>query len=105
MAYFQALHRGFYVDNENITKPGPLAELAWHFGIEPKAFADAFASAEMIDATINDFRYARSLGITWFPVLVAKDDGGLAALSLGYRPFEALKPVIESWLDDTSTRG
>ena len=104
LAYFRALHRGFYVDNENITKPGPLAELAGNFGIEPKAFADAFTSAEMIDQTIDDFRYARSLGITGFPALVAKDDGGLAAITVGYRPFEALKPVIESWLDGTSTR-
>ncbi len=47
----------------------------------------------------------RGLGITGFPALVAKDDGGLAALTLGYRPFDALKPVIESWLSDTSTRG
>ena len=79
LAYFRALNRGF--------------------------FTDAFTSAQMIDETINDFRYARGLGITGFPALVAKDDGGLAALTLGYRPFEALKPVIESWLSDTSTRG
>jgi len=58
----------------------------------------------MIDETINDFRYARGLGITGFPALVAKDDEGLATLALGYRPFDALKPVIESWLDGTSTR-
>ncbi len=105
LAYFEALHRAFYVDNEDITKPGPLAERAWHFGIEPKAFADAFNSVDMIDQTVNDFRYARSLGITGFPALVAKDEGGLATLAVGYRPFAALKPVIESWLNGTSTVG
>ncbi len=104
LPYFQALHRAFYVDNDDITKPEPLAQRARTFGVEPDAFADAFDSVAMIDETINDFRYARSLGITGFPALVAKDDGGLAALTVGYRPFEALKPVIESWLQGTSTR-
>ena len=99
LPYFAALHRAFYVDGEDTTDPATLARLAEDFGVDADAFAEALASEEMAKATAEDFQFSRRLGVGGFPTVVVNDRQGYALLTVGFRPFEALQPNLEAWLE------
>jgi putative protein-disulfide isomerase len=103
--YLELLHRSFYANNQDITDTSVLASLALSLGVEAEHFTQVFQSEEARSATFNDFQVARNLGVTGFPTLVAVDKGEAeddenqyAYLSVGYRPYEALAPVLEEWM-------
>jgi len=101
-----ALHKANYADNRDITDPAVLADIAAEQGYERAAFADALTSDAARAATVNDFQAARSLGVTGFPTLLARqtDDAGeehYGLLTAGYRPYDALKPLLEQWVTST----
>jgi putative protein-disulfide isomerase len=96
---FEALHQAFYVDNDDITKTDILTRVAGSVGVDEAAFARAFASQDAVRRTVEDFQLSRSLGITGFPTVVVRDENGYAFLTVGYRPYEALEPLLESWLE------
>ena len=98
LAYYESIHHAFYVDSKDTTHADVFAELAGAVGVDGDSFAAAFAAPEVIAETQNDFRFARQLGITGFPSVVLKNESGMALLTAGYRPFEALQPAIENWL-------
>ncbi len=100
LPYLEGLHRAFYVDNLDITDAGTLTNLAGFAGLDKDAFAETFAAGNMIDATLDDFRLARTLGINGFPAVIVKDTSGYGLLTLGYRSYDTLEPVLESWLED-----
>ena len=58
----------------------------------------------MTQATIDDCHLARSLGVTGFPTVVAKDDEGYAYLTVGYQPYEQLGALLDAWLGDRAER-
>ncbi len=100
--FVEILHRSFYAENKDITDAGVLAELAAGAEIDPDAFLDYFESEDAKKKTLNDFNYARSLGVTGFPTIVARDSGAdgegqYAYLTVGYRPYEALEPLLRDW--------
>ncbi len=76
-----------------------MADVADALGVEAQAFAAAFDSDAVKVRTQADFQMAHELGIRGYPSVVLKDDGGLAALTIGYRPLEALAPHLETWLE------
>jgi putative protein-disulfide isomerase len=96
--FFAALHRAFYVDNRDLTDAEVLADLAAESGLDRAAFAEAFASDEIQQETFDDFAFAQGLGITGFPSVVLKDARGLALLSYGYQPLDAIHPKLDEWL-------
>lgn len=103
--YLELLHKSFYAHNQDITDTSVLASLAVGLGVEAAEFTDLFLSAEAREATLQDFRIARNLGVTGFPTLVAIDHGAepgggnqYAYLSVGYRPYEMLEPLLEEWV-------
>ena len=82
-----------------------LASLAASLGVDADHFAEVFNSEEARSATIDDFQVARNLGVTGFPTVVAVDKAAseeeqnqYAYLNVGYRPFEALEPLLEEWI-------
>ena len=103
--YLELLHRSFYANNQDITDTSVLASLAVSLGLDAEHFTTVFLSEEARAATFDDFQVARNLGVTGFPTIVAvdkyADEGGesqFAYLTVGYRPFEALEPVLEEWI-------
>ncbi|MCP5366340.1 MAG: DsbA family protein [Hyphomicrobiales bacterium] len=100
--YFVALHRAFYAEGRDVTDGGVLADLAAPFGLPRDTFLDAFNDPNIRAATMADFTYARSLGVTGFPTVVCRqgtpegDQWGY--LTVGYRPLGALAPLLEQWL-------
>ncbi len=102
-AYFAAAQKGFYHTNHDPNDPASFARLAEPFGIPGDSFLEAYSAAESIAATQDDFRWARSIGVNSFPTVVARDERGLGALTIGYRPLEGLEGPLEAWLQDGRT--
>ncbi len=100
--FLETLHRSFYAENRDITDTGVLADLAVDAGVDRAWFLEYFASDTARANTRNDFNYARSLGVSGFPTIIARDggaddDGQYAYLTVGYRPYEALVPLLREW--------
>ena len=102
--FFSELQRAFYVDNADVTQAEVLTDLAVEFGIDGKTFAEHFASEAMRENTLKDFQMSRHMGINGFPTVVVNDAAGYAYLTVGYQPLEALKPVVEQWLEGALER-
>jgi putative protein-disulfide isomerase len=96
--YLEALHRAFYVDNQDVTDRAVLSAVAVSRGLDAVDFAAAFDSDATRAETLGDFRAARELGVTGYPTVVLRDERGLAALTIGYQPLEALVEPLETWL-------
>ncbi len=98
LGYFQAMQRAFYAEDQDVTQGEILAGIAADSGVEAALFEGVFAAPEIAQATRADFELAQALGVTGFPAVVLKDDAGYAFLTMGYQPFEALKPYLELWM-------
>ena len=98
LRYFEAVQRGFYMDSRDVTARDTLSGIAQSLGIDPAVFEAVFSASEISDATRADFNLTHALGITGFPTVVVGDDEAQAFLTIGYRPFDALRPHIELWL-------
>jgi putative protein-disulfide isomerase len=98
-AYFVAAQTAFYRDNHDPNDPDSFARVAEGFGIDRQSFLDSYLGDEAREATQGDFRWARSVGVDSFPTVVLRDEGGLAALTIGYRPLAQLEPLLGRWLD------
>ncbi|MEK9707574.1 MAG: hypothetical protein VW618_07125, partial [Alphaproteobacteria bacterium] len=48
--------------------------------------------------TVDDFGWCQQVGVTGFPTVVLREDDSMAALTVGYQPFEAIKPVLDAWV-------
>ncbi len=99
LEFFVELQRAFYAENIDVTQPGPLRELAEGFGLDGKAFAQLFDTDDLKTETMNDFQFARALGVNGFPTMVVREDESYAYLTVGYQPFENLQPALEGWLE------
>jgi putative protein-disulfide isomerase len=95
----QAIQQAFYVEGRDVTRPAVLVELAEQVGVPRQAFAEAFDSAALRQATATDFRWAGDLGIAGFPTLLAERNGQLALLTNGYQPLDVLAPLLGRWLE------
>ncbi|HEX6000540.1 MAG TPA: DsbA family protein [Hyphomicrobiaceae bacterium] len=99
LPFLARVQQAFYAENRDMTAAGEIADVAEEAGFDRAQFADAFASAEVRNATFRDFLLAQSLGIHGFPTLIAgSDERGYALLTNGYRPFEDLADPLERWL-------
>ena len=92
--YFKAVQHAFYAEGRNVTEPGVLADVAEALGIARTDFAKAFASQEMRDATLADFRQSQAWGIRGFPTLVAEHGDHLHLVGSGFMPIDALRAAL-----------
>ncbi|MFL9814833.1 DsbA family protein [Stutzerimonas sp. VN223-3] len=93
------IQHAFYVESRNVTLPPELVDLAEAVGIPRIEFSDRFDSQPVRDATAADFNWARNLGISGFPTLLAEHNGQLALLTNGFQPLDVLSPLLARWLD------
>jgi len=99
LAVYHAVQRAFHAEGGDVTDAGVLADIAHSQGLDRDAFAALFAGAEAADLLAFDFRRTRAFGVTGFPTLLCAEDGQYGYLALGYRPFDALAPLLEEWLN------
>lgn len=101
---FERIQRAFYAENTDVTDPRVLRDLAVETGIDAGAFTRRFNDPATIEETFADFQRARDLGVQGFPTVIVHDThandgvGAYAILTAGYRPYEALGPLLEEWL-------
>ena len=79
--------------------PDVLADLAHEVGVPRGDFEIVFADEQTKQETIGEFQYAQRSGIQGFPTVVGVDgETQPIALTMGYRPWEAMEPAVEGWL-------
>ncbi len=98
LSYFRSVQAAFYTENQDVTQPAVLAELAKKAGLEPNEFLESFHSDEMKSKTLGQFNHSREWGVSGFPSVVLQNNEDLAMLTRGYRPYEDLRPGLDSWL-------
>lgn len=96
--FLQDIHRAFYLYNLDVTKEKVLTDLAGSRGIDTVKFREAFQDIEMKRRVWKEFEECRALGVTGFPTLLGSQGVGYRVLTQGYQSFQALTPIIESWL-------
>ncbi len=95
------IQKAFYAENRDVTDGEILCDLAVEGGIDRVAFKDLFDSDILREETQNDFISARGAGINGFPALIAGSESeGYEVITIGYRPWDEVKGLIESWLAD-----
>jgi len=92
--YFKAVQHAFYAEGRNVTEPSVLADIAEALGISRSAFAKAFASQAMRDATLADFQQSQAWGVRGFPTLVAEHGDHLHRVGSGFMPIDALRAAL-----------
>ena len=92
--YFKAVQRAFYAEGRNVTDPAVLADIAEALGIPRADFGRAFASQQMRDATLADFRQSQAWGIRGFPTLVAEHGDHLHLVGSGFMPIDRLREAL-----------
>ncbi len=100
LAYFEAVQRAFYVENLDVTRINVLADVAVARGLDREAFLMVYASDEIGELLAADFAGVQSMQIGGFPALLVQDDEGVAFLTVGYRSFASLQPLIDRWLQN-----
>lgn len=96
--YFAAVQKGFYHQNHDPNNPESFARIAEGFGIAPAVFLESYRTNTNIEATQEDFRWAKSVGVSSFPTVLLRDGRQLGALTVGYRPLQELVGPLEVWL-------
>ncbi len=96
---YEALQRGFYAEGLNVGDASVLADIAERQGLDRAAFDAFFASDEARKLVGFDFNRTRTFGVTGFPSVLCADDGQYGFLTLGYRPFTAMEPLLQEWLN------
>lgn len=100
LRYFAALQHAFYVENLDVTCSDVLADVAVACELNRDAFAMVYAANEIGESLAADFAGVQAMQIGGFPALLVQDDDGVAFLTVGYRSFAALQPLIDRWLQD-----
>ena len=95
LSFYERIHKGYYVEDTDTTKLETFLDYAEKEGIDTKAFAEAFESEAAKQETMEDFSWCQQAGVTGFPTV---EDETMAALTVGYQPFEAIKPVLDAWI-------
>ncbi|GGJ88841.1 DsbA family protein [Pseudomonas matsuisoli] len=98
-AFVKAVQQAFYVHGKDVSQTVELTRIAGELGIDSEAFCSRFDLDAMRETTRLDFAWARQLGISGFPTMLAERDGQLALLTNGYQPLEALAPLLNRWLE------
>jgi len=75
------------------------ADAATEYGIDRDEFLNVMNAEDTRQETAADFQWSRSTGVNGFPTVLVKDEKGLAALTMGYQPLEALEAPLQGWID------
>jgi len=98
LSFYERIHKGYYVEDTDTTTLETFVEYADKEGIDTAAFTAAFESEDTKQETISDFTWCQQSGVTGFPTVVLREDDTLAALSVGYQPFDSLQPILDAWV-------
>lgn len=93
------LQEAFYSRNRDITARDTLCDLAATLGLDREGFAEAFDDEATVAQTRRHFATSQRAGVTGFPTLLAgSDEGGYAAVTVGYQSWDKVEALIDGWL-------
>ena len=95
--FYESIHKGYYVEDTDTTALETFVAYAEREDIGGEAFKAAFESDAMRQETLEDFAWCQQSGVTGFPTVVLREDEHMAALTIGYRPFDDLQPALDAW--------
>jgi putative protein-disulfide isomerase len=95
LEYFYAVQAAFYRDGRDVTQGDVLADIASDLAMDRAAFADAWQSEAMKEATREDFALTQRLGISGFPTVAVEHGGQLFLVASGFTPAVVLGERIE----------
>ncbi|MGY8957793.1 MAG: DsbA family protein [Alphaproteobacteria bacterium] len=98
LPFYERIHMGYYVEDTDTTKLETFVDYAEKEGLDGSAFAAAFESEATKQETMDDFAWCQKTGVTGFPTVVLREDTTMAALTVGYQPFDTIKPVLDAWV-------
>ncbi|MBO6784858.1 MAG: DsbA family protein [Alphaproteobacteria bacterium] len=98
LSFYERIHKGYYVEDTDTTALETFLDYAEKEGIDREEFRAAFESDEMKQQTLDDFAWCQQAGVSGFPTVVLREDDTMAALTVGYQPFDSLKPVLDAWV-------
>lgn len=104
LPFFTRLQRAFYVENLDITSPEVYPGLVEGFGGGDR-FLELLGSERMRQRAWDDFRRARSLGVSGFPTLLLQEPGGMRVVTRGYAPPERIDAVLRGTVDPVEDAG
>ncbi len=98
--FLERVQRAFYAENQDVTNPEVLADLAASFGADRDAFLAAHASEEAKEETQRDYAISQRAKVTGFPTLIGGPDanGVYGVVTQGFQPAEAIIGVLDGWL-------
>lgn len=102
-----ALHRAFYIGNEDVTDPVLLAGIAERLGFDADVFREDLANEDIGAQTWQDFATSQNTGVTGFPTLIAGSgvDNDYALVTQGFQPGDRLVPALGRWLEEVDKFG
>ena len=98
LSFYERIHKGFYLENQDTTIIETFLDYAAKEGIDAEAFTELFESEPIKQETMDDFSWCQRVGVTGFPTVVLREDETMAALTVGYQPWSAIKPVLDAWI-------
>ncbi|TCS64789.1 DsbA family protein [Varunaivibrio sulfuroxidans] len=98
IAYLTAVQKAFYAGGRDVTKNIVLADIAEQEGYPRDAFLALLENPQTLRRTTHDFEKTRTYGVGGFPAVLCVENGQYGFLTLGYRPFAALAPLLDEWL-------
>ncbi|UTP38632.1 DsbA family protein [Phenylobacterium sp. LH3H17] len=100
LVYLGRVQQAFYAQNQDVTKPETLADLAAELGVDREAFLADFETDDLKHETWADYGTSQRAGVTGFPTLVAgpSADGTYGVVTRGYQPAEQVLPLLHRWM-------
>jgi putative protein-disulfide isomerase len=98
LPFYERIHMGYYVEDTDTTKLETFVDYAEKEGLDGSVFAAAFEAEAIKQETMDDFAWCQKTGVTGFPTVVLREDTTMAALTVGYQPFDTIKPVLDAWV-------
>ena len=98
LRFHSRLQRAFYAEGIDVTDSNSYPGLVADFDVDAEEFAELFGSDEMKTQAWSDFAESRSLGVTGFPTLLARDGDEWTVLTRGYAPASKLLPALSDYL-------
>ena len=103
LEYFYAVQAAFYRDGRDVTQADVLADIAGELGVDRAAFAIAWQSEAVKEATREDFALTQRLGVSGFPTLAMEHAGQLFLVASGFTPAAVLISRVEETLKKTAS--
>lgn len=104
LAFMKTVQRSFYAENIDVSDVDELVRLATDSGYDGASFRKEFLGDEARRETQADFQFSQQCGVTGFPTILGVKDEAGAIITIGFRRWENIEPIIEAWLADTAEK-